>query len=138
MSPATADWYAKDGFLNLTERIIMSEHHLAPTTRTLELAQIDELNEHLSVLRGTSSFTAGELGLGGAPLVSASGAQVSSGLPATAVLIRLSAEGPPEYPYVHGHFGTAGSAQAELVAELHTASLRRLSQLAGLHQRWGE
>ena len=104
--------------LDLLERIVMSEHHLSPTTRTLELAQIEELNAHLSSAR--------------------SGSQGSAGLPAAAILVRLSGEGPPEYPYVHAHFSTPGATDALLVIELHTDSLRRLSHLAGRHHRWGD
>jgi len=125
-------------YRNLLDGIVMSEHHLSPTTRTLELAQLEELNEHLSSARSTSPVTAGELGLDDASLVPQTGQPVSAGLPASAILIRLSGEGPPEYPYVHGHFSFAGGAEALLVTELHTASLRRLSQLAGLHHRWGD
>ena len=116
----------------------MSEHHLSPTTRTLELAQIEELNAHLSSARSTSPVTAGELGLDGAPLVAQPGSQGSAGLPAAAILVRLSGEGPPEYPYVHAHFSTPGATDALLVIELHTDSLRRLSHLAGRHHRWGD
>ena len=52
---------------------------------------------------------------------------------ATALLVRLTYEGPPEYPYIHGHFVAA----EDCVAELHTAALQALAQHLHLKQRWG-
>jgi hypothetical protein len=97
-------------------------HQVPRTTHTVELDQLSELNTHLS--GHAPGITAGQLGLG------------DPSVPDAAVLVRLSWDGPPEFPYIHGRFSQS-SAGADLHAEVHTAALRELSKLLGLHQRWG-
>lgn len=94
----------------------MSNH-----TSTLELVQVAALNEHLTQ-RPHSPLTAAQLGVGC--------------LPGPAVLQRVTASGPPAFPYVHGFFTVPGE-QNELSAELHTDTLDKLSDTFHLHQRWG-
>jgi hypothetical protein len=74
------------------------------------------------------------------------GANVHSGgssgpLPDAAVLQRLSWDGPPKYPYIHGHFRRPGQRSAgpgdELDVLLHTATLNELCRRLHVHQQWG-
>ncbi len=55
-------------------------------------------------------------------------------LPDSALLVRLSYDGPPEYPYIHGHFRSDGKI---VRAELHTAALQALAHHLHLQQLWG-
>jgi hypothetical protein len=110
------------------------DHPLPPTTHTVEMAQLSEINERLTAARNAPVVTAEELGLSG---VADSAGSPAADLPASAVLVRLAWDGPPEYPYIHGHFAAALGQNATLVAELHTAALNELSHLVGLHHRWG-
>ncbi len=95
----------------------MTNHPMSGTTVTLELAQVDSLNEYLRRHRHTP-VTAGRLGL--------------ESVPEKAVLRRVTASGPPSFPYLHGRF--EGS---DTPVELHTGQLQQLSDLWHLHQRWG-
>jgi hypothetical protein len=101
------------------------------TTHTLELAQLAELNARLDG-HGVR-ITASELGLEGARNLDA---EMDGGLPASAVLVRLCWDGPPDYPYVHGHFALADQSQSGFV-DLHTNALNELSRRLGVHQQWG-
>jgi hypothetical protein len=128
-------------------------HDVASTTHTPELRQLHELNARLAqeALAGTW-LTAGDLGMGGQPVERVTGGASASGgtLPAEAVLLHLVAEGPPDFPYVEGHFapsqasaaaaGTTGQAAGggpQLVASVHTAALRTLSHRFYLRHVWG-
>jgi len=108
---------------------------LPPTTHTVVMSQLADLNKHLHNHANPVTFTAGELGLAGAKLLSGS---APGGLPEGAVLDQLRLEGPPEYPYIYGHFLATGSSEAHLVVELHTAALRELSRRFGLQHGWGD
>ena len=99
----------------------MKEHHLAPTTHTAELLQIHEINDALA---SGHRVTAGSLG-------------GPSTVPEDAVLRYLEAEGPPSYPYVHGHFSRRGTEDTVRV-DLHTAQLRAISHQLSLRSHiWG-
>jgi hypothetical protein len=104
---------------------------LPPTTHTLEMAQVLELNEHLMSRTGGPGITAAVLGMGGVPLHLRSAA----GLPDDAVLVRLSWEGSPEFPDIYGHFGPGRGGRHQ--ALLHTAALNSLCHVLGVRQRWG-
>ena len=104
---------------------------LPPTTHTLEMAQVAELNEHLRNRTGSPAITAGDLGLGGAPLH----IRGAAGLAGDAVLVRVSWQGSPEFPDIYGHFGPGRGGR--LQALLHTAALQTLCHLLGVRQRWG-
>lgn len=111
----------------------MIERSLSPSTRTVELVQLAEVDAALHA-PAAPAVTAGELGLlddaytAGEPV---------GGLPANAVLARVSWDGPPGYPYVHGHFA-AGPGQGEAYrVDLHTSALRELSHRLHLHHSWG-
>lgn len=78
----------------------MNAHPLAVTTHTLELDQLAEINDHLPHAR---PVTAAELLVDGLRLLPplAAGVPRPAGrpvLPAFAVLHRVEASGPPEYP----------------------------------------
>jgi hypothetical protein len=110
-------------------------HHqsLPSTTHTVELSQLADVNERLKHRSG-SEITAAELGLEGAKQLSGG---ADGGLPGSAVLIRVCWDGPPEYPYIHGHFVVADTRAAPIV-DLHTAALRKISRRLGMRQQqWG-
>jgi len=104
-------------------------HGLPPTTHTLEMAQIDDLNERL-ISHRSDPVTAAAVGLGGAPLLRSAGR-----LPETAVLVRVSWQGSPEFPDIHGHF--ISDPGGPLCTLMHTAALDQLGRRLGLRQRWG-
>jgi hypothetical protein len=102
---------------------MMREHELAPTTHTVELQQVAELNAALA--SGLRRVTAGSLGL-------------HEALADGAVLEFLECEGPPSYPYIYGHFRVLGTDELDRL-ELHTAHLRAISdQLSFRRHIWGE
>jgi hypothetical protein len=107
----------------------MPEHSLSSSTRTVELAQLNQINEVLAAPEAPR-VTAAELGLTQDPT------RPSCGVPAGAVLIHLSFDGPPEYPYIHGRF-TASESGGALTVEMHTPALRELSHRLHLHHSWG-
>jgi hypothetical protein len=93
----------------------MHEHPLSPTTRTVELSQLEQLDAAIR-LPGAPRITPADLGLDADP---------SDG-----VLTDVSYDGPPEYPYIQGTFGGRR-------VDLHTAALRELSRRLHLHHTWG-
>jgi hypothetical protein len=100
----------------------MHEHELAPTTHTVELRQVKELNAALAT--GRRRITAGSIGVH---------AHVGAGAP----LRFLESEGPPSYPYVYGIFASAGPRGVTRI-ELHTANLRAISSQLSLRSHiWG-
>ncbi len=117
-------------------------HPVAPTTHTVELEQLAQINAVLGA--AARRVSAQELSLDGAPLVGrgvrAPLAPLLPGqtrLPGYAVLSRVAASGPPEYPYVHGHFTALPWRHGDLVVELHTPTLASLSHRLDLHHLWG-
>jgi hypothetical protein len=99
----------------------MKAHQLAPTTHTVELDQIHEIN---AALASGHLVTAGTLG-------------VPATVPGDAVLRSLEADGPPSYPYVYGHFSRRATDDTVRVA-LHTAQLRAISHQLSLRSHiWG-
>ena len=130
----------------------MTRRHVpAPTTHTLELEQLQQLNDRLIAPHDPHAVTAAALGLAGEQVVVPHGAWSwdlaqavpvqARRLPGIAVLEHVSAEGPPSFPYFWGHFRTGGSTAAAdasgLLAPLHTECLYRLGIALGLHLRWG-
>ena len=111
-------------------------HQLPRTTHTVEMEQIAELNGGLREGDPSPAIRASMLGLQGAEL-SAGSDESQHTLPGDALLVRLSSDGPPEYPYVHAHFRTGASDQGSLKVELHTDALRKLSHLLHLQHVWG-
>jgi hypothetical protein len=109
----------------------MISSSMPPTTHTLEMAQVLELNERLRDRSGSTAITAGALGLGGVALHPAGAA----GLADDAVLVRVSWQGSPEFPDVYAHFGPGRGGRLQVL--LHTAALQELCHLLGLRQRWG-
>ncbi len=109
----------------------MTSSSLPPTTHTLEMAQVAELNERLRTVGAANAVTAAALGMGGVSLH----LRGAAGLADDAVLVRLSWQGSPEFPDIFGHFGPGRGGR--LQALLHTAALVELCHLLGVRQRWG-
>lgn len=105
------------------------------TTHTLDMAQIEELNQRLAEHTTHSRVTAADLGLADGELLNG----VDGGLPGEAVLVQLGWDGSPEFPYIHGRFSVAGGADPGglLHVDLHTAALKSLARKLGVRQRWG-
>ena len=111
----------------------MHPHSVPPTTHTVEMAQINELNDRLAT-QPKPVVTARDLGLTRArPLHRGAGATLNG----SEVLTRLTWDGPPEFPYIHGCFRSVHEPDTPLVADLHTAGLRELSRRLGYRHVWG-
>lgn len=97
----------------------VTAHPLPPTTRTMELAQVAQLNDRLGT-PGTV-LTASDLGLDA---------------PAGVALAEVVLEGSPSYGYLWGLFRAAGGDAVRVL--LHTDHLRALSRAVHLpHHHWG-
>ncbi len=108
------------------------------TTHTVEISQVDDINDQLAGrMLPRPSITAAELTMAGAVVLG----HKTATLPGASLLVRVSWEGAPQYPYIHGHFadpsGTKSSADGTVAVELHTAALRLLSHRLHLHHVWG-
>ena len=115
----------------------MQRNHQVPsTTHTVEMEQIAELSIGLRERDPSQAISASLLGLQGVQLPSGSDDEHSR-LPRDAVLVRVSFDGPPDFPYVHAHFRTHTEDQGSLRADLHTDALRKLSHLPHLQHVWG-
>ena len=122
----------------------MRPHTPAPTSHTLELTQVREINERLAAVSDQHPVTAQALGVEGeavrarrdrVPLVPWLPATTGH-LPTGAVLDRVAVEGPPTCPYVWGVFR---SPAGDRPVNLHTGALVRLSRALGLTgHRWGD
>ena len=108
----------------------MARHTVPQSTHTVELTQLAELNEVLGA-DPRPVVSASDLGLAGAT----TRPQVQGGLAGSAVLLRLTWDGPPEFPYIYGSFSSGSS--GTYVVDLHTAHLKQLCGLLSLHQKWG-
>lgn len=139
----------------------MGLHTLAPSTHTVEMLQVIEINDRLAGLDpadgqvGTRTGhplapTAGFLGLTGAHVhprvVDRPAAAILHQerqheilvLPGTARLRSLLAAGDPSFPYLYGIFGEPDGARRRLPAVVHTDHLRAISwALQFRHHRWG-
>ena len=124
-------------------------HQPAATTHTVELQQVLEINRCLAEA-ACADITAEVLGVAGTPTAAPPGYPLNQFgtelrahpvLRPAAALRHLSAEGPPRFPYVLGHFGALAvggqRSDAALVIELHSAVLARLSGLLRLRHCWG-
>jgi len=102
--------------------------------------QIAELNKRLSVLPTGSQISASDLGLEGAHLTRSRNVTRSSHgtLAGSAVLVRLSWDGAPEFPYIHGHFSDSAATDGVLKVDLHTLALRNLSKRLHAQHTWGQ
>jgi hypothetical protein len=105
-------------------------HPLDPTTHTVEMSQIAELNLRLKAPQARK-VSAAELGLIGG------GAGSANGLSGADVVLRVSWDGSPAFPDIYAHFATAGGDARGTPVRLHTEQLRELSRRFGLHHRWG-
>lgn len=102
----------------------MPQHPLSRTTHTLDMEQIAELDDRL-VAPNARTVTAEELGIADARLAP------------SAALTKVWWEGAPEFPYIFGDFAASSGSGAAVHVALHTPHLLKLSQLLGLHHRWG-
>jgi hypothetical protein len=98
---------------------------VAKTTHTVEVAQLEALNDRLATHHNRPRITAADLELPEPPL------------PGNAVLVRICWEGPPEYPYIHGHFRSPAEARPSMMADLHTQALTELTRRLHVRQQWG-
>lgn len=113
------------------------------TTHTLEMAQIDALNDRLAQRRSQGTLiTAADLGLAGAPLLPgrAGGGAVS----ASAVVLSVGWDGDPEFPYLHARLSAGSEPGPDATptghgprVDLHSAALQELGRRLGLRQTWG-
>ena len=109
----------------------MSRTH---TTHTVDMAQIDELNQLLTSPPDGLPVTAADLGVDG---VDARGRRHGP-LAASAHLVRVSWDGAPEFPDIHGCFANGADAHDMFVVDLHTDALRRLSKQLHARHAWGQ
>jgi hypothetical protein len=125
----------------------MSPYHLSGVaTHTVELDQLHDISACLAE-GGRASVTAEMLGIAGRQAVSLRPRQVDlfgtaspTGriLRPAATLDHVYAEGCVQFPYIQGSFVDDWSGgRSQLVVDLHTEALRRLSRLLGLRHAWG-
>ena len=125
----------------------MRSHELARTTHTPELRQLNELNARLETVLGTV-VTARDLGISGAhvepephrasALEWTSPPVVHDRLLPSAVLVNLTVDGPPDFPYVHGHFRVPPILGKDVQSvTMHTGALVELSRRFDLRHCWG-
>ena len=112
----------------------MSNLHMPPTSHTVVLSQLAELERALmKSVRLDDLVTANELGLKDVLMLSR---HENTTLPDDAVLEQLWWDGPSEYPFIHGSFRIQGSAD-RVHTDLHTAALQALSHRFHLRHSWG-
>jgi len=97
----------------------MADHRLSPTTHTLDMAQVAQLDARLRDPH--------------APAVTAADVGVADEAVAPSALLRTV--WPPEFPYLYADFEGPGGAPVHV--QLHTPHLVKLSHRLGLHHRWG-
>jgi hypothetical protein len=110
---------------------VMSHHPLDPTSHTIEMEQIEELNARL-VEKQTPTITSGDLGLTGAH-IPGGGASLSG----HEAVLHVSWRGTPDFPDIYAEFGAKGASAASSHLLLHTAQLRELSRLLHCSHHWG-
>jgi hypothetical protein len=110
----------------------MSHHPLDPTSHTIEMEQIDELNARLAD-EHAPTITSGDLGLTGA-LLPGSGGQSLSG---HELVMKVSWRGTPDFPDIYAEFGAQGTSEPSSHLLLHTAQLRELSRRLHCTHHWG-
>jgi hypothetical protein len=101
-----------------------------PTTHTIEMAQIMEINAKLGQASG-EVLRAGEL-----PLERQPGERPVPVNPSSE-LKRLSWKGSPSFPDIFGHFTTPSGKESRRGVLLHTAALNEISHRLRLRHAWG-
>jgi|tagenome__1003787_1003787.scaffolds.fasta_scaffold19631563_1 hypothetical protein len=136
----------------------MPAHTIAPTTQTLELRQIAEINARLRQVRAAELLRADDLGVGGTEVIAGhvdavaahlshlpqhvgSGPRSSGIVSQEDRLLQLVAVGSPIFPYIYGLFGSGRAADSGrgrlLPVTLHTAQLQQISKHFRMHHHWG-
>jgi hypothetical protein len=110
----------------------MSHHPLDPTSHTIEMEQIDELNARLAE-EHAPTITSGDLGMTGA-VISHSGGQ---GLSGHEIVMKVTWRGTPDFPDIYAGFGARGTTEPSVQVLLHTNHLRELSRLLHCSHHWG-
>jgi hypothetical protein len=105
-------------------------HRCPPTTHTIEMAQIKEINAKLGQASGVVMM-ASELPLERQP------GERPVPLSPSSELKRLSWKGSPSFPDIFGHFTTPSGKESRRGVLLHTAALKEISHRLGLHHAWG-
>jgi hypothetical protein len=138
----------------------MPGHKVAETTRSLEMAQIQQINQQLATDRARPR--AQDLGVAGVTIrpgqvdtIAARRAHLPAHLSFVALtvdevasdsrLVELVAAGSPTFPYIYGLFAGGGadttnavrSDASMLPVTLHTAQLRTISARYRFHHHWG-
>jgi hypothetical protein len=110
----------------------MSHHPLDPTSHTIEMEQIDQINARLAD-QHAPTVTAADLGLTGAVIHGSSGQSLSG----HEVVMSVSWRGTPDFPDIYAGFGAQGTPAPSIEMLLHTAQLRELSHRLHLSHHWG-
>ncbi len=110
----------------------MSHHPLDPTSHTIEMEQIGELNASLADPHAPT-VTSGALGLTGTAMAGSEG----QGLSGHEVVKEVSWRGTPDFPDIYAECGAKGTSEPSTSVLLHTDHLRELSRLLHLTHHWG-
>ena len=109
----------------------LQHHPLDRTTHTIEMTQIDQINQRLE----HQVVTAADVGAGGSVLLT--GRVAGGTLPSSAVLIRIDWDGDPTFPYIHGQFAEHAGGKVLWRVDVHTSFLKALDRVLALQQAWG-
>jgi len=110
----------------------MSHHPLDPTSHTIEMQQIDELNARLAE-DNAPTVTSGDLGMTGTAMAGSGG----QGLSGHEVVMNVTWRGTPDFPDIYAGFGARGTTEPSTQVLLHTRHLRELSHLLHCSHHWG-
>ncbi len=110
----------------------MSHHPLDPTSHTIEMEQIAELNAHLAD-ENAPTITSADLGMTGMAMEGSRGQALSG----HEVVMKVTWRGLPDFPDIYAGFGARGTTEPATSALLHTGQLRELSRLLHCAHHWG-
>jgi hypothetical protein len=110
----------------------MTHHPLDPTSHTIEMEQIEELNARLAE-KHAPRVSSADLGLSGARIPHGAGQTLSG----QEVVQQVSWRGVPDFPDIYAEFGVSGASESAVPVLLHTAQLRELSRQLHCTHHWG-